>query len=480
MRIKKILIFLALLSALMPLLSGCFEDSFLDTIKEEVDFIAPFDVVVSTEDSKHTTYFPVPDTGSVDMSLSGDDAAYSDTPHAINLEVKNNVNANGDDIVEDHVTGLTWTRCTATGSSTMDTDDDCDGSETDSLNDPALLEWADAINMCKNLSYGGHKDWRLPRLSELLSIANYGYHPAIDPSVFPNNRGDFEVYYYTDKHYSFDDRTRYAKVVNPVTGAVSYTAVAPGDSGYTSARFLLEEGEYVFNEEFLEIFKEDDSGPYIREYIPTADYDQSNRYKFDDPGYTQDNNGSYYKLGTRYILLSIYKYDAQWGFGFYSNAAGTYTRIYINDNETHYNPSTGVMDGSSRYVRLYTPDFTGYWDGTDYNEVPYPNPPSYQNSGIRKHYSFDGSKFVENPSGAFVQKFDSPVGYWTSTIKVLFDSNADLAEYGWIVYFQSAGVYGVNIANYQLFYKGGQADHDVKQFVRCVRGGYGDYDNPDY
>jgi len=47
-------------------------------------------------------------------------------------------------------------------------------------------DWQGAINYCKNLKLGGYKDWRLPSVSELLTIVDYNtYNPAISP-VFKN------------------------------------------------------------------------------------------------------------------------------------------------------------------------------------------------------------------------------------------------------------------------------------------------------
>ena len=35
---------------------------------------------------------------------------------------------------------------------------------------PKTMEWDDAINYCKNLNEGGHKDWRLPNINELRTL----------------------------------------------------------------------------------------------------------------------------------------------------------------------------------------------------------------------------------------------------------------------------------------------------------------------
>ncbi len=523
MNLIKIIIFLALFTPFMTVLSGCYSDSFLDAIKEEVDFIAPFDVVVSTEESKRTTYFPIADTGSNVNIAAGDDASYLEIPGTMNYEVRDNVNANGDDIVLDHTTGLEWTKCSAISNNSMDTDDDCSGSETTKLSDPALLEWSKAAAICKNLTYAGHKDWRLPRLPELLTIVNYGLHPAIDQTIFKNNRGDFEVPHYTKNHYSTDDRDRYMTTNgDPVTDAIG-----PADPDYLTARYIRVDGEYVFNESFNDRYKPDDAGDYILTYIPYnsvvhyikvedpplsgsyiyIDYNSATHYNSGhsiDPGGAYilvsgnyihvlnhiSTNYEYVNISGEYILIKPkdrYNFDPTWGFGFNQSAAGSYLRVYIDDNEDQFQISgVDYVPAAGPYRRIYTPDiktvnwvWSGFWK--DYLPVTdkYPLPPPYQGS-VRERYKFNGTKFVrDDAAGTFIQEFDSPVGYWTYTSKVQFDNNYNTADYGWIVFFQSGGTFGVNIASYKLKIKEDLSFE--KQFVRCVRkDGSGDIDDADF
>ena len=67
------------------------------------------------------------------------------------------------DVVLDRRTGLMWSR----------------------QHIGARMSWADAKKAAEGCSLGGHSDWRLPTIRELLSIVDYERHdPAIDTNVF--------------------------------------------------------------------------------------------------------------------------------------------------------------------------------------------------------------------------------------------------------------------------------------------------------
>ena len=83
--------------------------------------------------------------------------------------------------------------------------------------------WVDAIDYCENtLILGGHSDWRLPNINELLSIVKYSqYDPAIDTFRFKyTNPPAVPIYKYwssaTDAVY-----TNKALVVDFVNGGLS-------------------------------------------------------------------------------------------------------------------------------------------------------------------------------------------------------------------------------------------------------------------
>ncbi len=174
----RIIFFLLIFTPAMISLSGCYDDAFLEAMNEEIDFIAPFDVVLSEGDSFRTTYFAISDTGRSEVVQAGDDASYIDIPKAANFTVQNNIDAN-DDVVTDNVTGLTWLKCTVTGRNTADTADDCAGTNT-------KLSWSYASETCSNLDYAGYDDWRLPTYSELFSILDFNHWPLVYSTYFPD------------------------------------------------------------------------------------------------------------------------------------------------------------------------------------------------------------------------------------------------------------------------------------------------------
>jgi hypothetical protein len=99
----------------------------------------------------------------------GQDANYSIIPQ--DYEVKA---MDIDEVVIDHVTGLTWQR----------------------EDDGVKRTWSEAVEYCENLTWAGHSDWRLPTKKELLGITSYGgFGPSIDTSFFPYGHGPEDRYW---------------------------------------------------------------------------------------------------------------------------------------------------------------------------------------------------------------------------------------------------------------------------------------------
>jgi len=85
----------------------------------------------------------------------GQDANYVINPP--NYEIKT---INGDEVVIDHITGLTWQR----------------------RDDGIKRTWYEVMDYRDNLAFAGYSDWRHPTWKELQSMANYG---SLDPAVNP-------------------------------------------------------------------------------------------------------------------------------------------------------------------------------------------------------------------------------------------------------------------------------------------------------
>jgi len=68
--------------------------------------------------------------------------------------------------LRDNITGLEWQR----------------------VDDGIERTWEEAWEYCADLSLGSHDDWRLPTITELISIVDYGATawPYIDQIAFPN------------------------------------------------------------------------------------------------------------------------------------------------------------------------------------------------------------------------------------------------------------------------------------------------------
>ena len=68
------------------------------------------------------------------------------------------VKSDGETVILDNLTGLTWTYDFKTGKN-----------------------WPQALKYCEELNYGGYTDWKLPNINELISLINYAlYNPASD------------------------------------------------------------------------------------------------------------------------------------------------------------------------------------------------------------------------------------------------------------------------------------------------------------
>jgi hypothetical protein len=70
---------------------------------------------------------------------------------------------------------------------------------------PEYMTYSKAEKACKDLSFAGYKDWRLPTVNELFSLVDRKkYSPAIDTEIFPDTKSNW---YWTSEVYvgSSDD-----------------------------------------------------------------------------------------------------------------------------------------------------------------------------------------------------------------------------------------------------------------------------------
>lgn len=88
---------------------------------------------------------------------------------------------NGNGTITDNSTGLQWQKCDVGLSGA-----DCAAGST------STLTWTQATTTCDSMVLGGHSDWKVPNMNELLSLVDFGTSsPAIDSAFFPNTALDY-------------------------------------------------------------------------------------------------------------------------------------------------------------------------------------------------------------------------------------------------------------------------------------------------
>jgi len=101
-------------------------------------------------------------TGCNDVHLAGDDGTYQ-AGWWLGQTLANNKTRfasrtiDGDDIVFDNATGLTWPAVFGSAGG----------------NNGVTDIWGLAVNYCDGLTFAGYSDWRLPNVRELCSLINY-------------------------------------------------------------------------------------------------------------------------------------------------------------------------------------------------------------------------------------------------------------------------------------------------------------------
>jgi len=122
----------------------------------------------------------LPKTGQITEYVAGDDGTHEagwwkGRLNSNNLTRWIQKTIGGDDIVLDRATGLMWA---------------ADGNALGCANS-IPQEWLPAILYATGLTFAGFDDWRLPNVSELQSIVNYGQNaPVIEQPPFSNTVSD--------------------------------------------------------------------------------------------------------------------------------------------------------------------------------------------------------------------------------------------------------------------------------------------------
>ena len=127
-----------------------------------------------------------PDTGQKGdyTGVFGEDNDYAYSGSALSFTVYNGVDWGGtatSSVTVDNRTGLMWI--------TNPVDAGLSGTYT----------WLNALAACEGVVYAGHSDWRLPNISELMSIVDYNMStsPQVNAAYFPNT----QLYYWTSTTY---------------------------------------------------------------------------------------------------------------------------------------------------------------------------------------------------------------------------------------------------------------------------------------
>lgn len=124
-----------------------------------------------------------------EIPFCGQDAQYQ---RPMKNRFTRNIAVEGEPIVADALTGLTWQGCTFGRRG-----EHCDEGTS------SKSDWSDAFDRCETLNWGGFQDWRLPSTYELESIFNrIDQDPSIDPEMFPDVAKHQE--YWTSSYFRYN------------------------------------------------------------------------------------------------------------------------------------------------------------------------------------------------------------------------------------------------------------------------------------
>jgi len=112
---------------------------------------------------------------------------------------------NGDGTITDLANKLLWTKCSLGGDGTLKNGTGF-GCEEPVLPDDAIL-WEVAIEACDDLVLAGRDDWKVPDVSQLMSLQYGTGEPSIDTTFFPNASSHW---YAASSTYNGDARLSWA------------------------------------------------------------------------------------------------------------------------------------------------------------------------------------------------------------------------------------------------------------------------------
>jgi len=148
-----------------------------------MSYSSPLPDTGQTKCCDDTQEIPCPGPGE---PFFGQDGNYSINPPSY-TKLDSNGNSLPDEapwpwaMVRDNITGLIWE---------VKTDDDSIHNKDDTY---SRYEAEDVfVAGLNSAQFGGHSDWRLPTVKELISIVNRGsFHPAINTAYFPNTKTEY-------------------------------------------------------------------------------------------------------------------------------------------------------------------------------------------------------------------------------------------------------------------------------------------------
>ena len=147
-------------------------DLVAENIKKD---IAIFGVTGTFEGVGGGTYnAAVPTTGQTRVFRAGDDGTHQKGEAWPSPRFTDR----GDGTVTDNLTGLIWVKAPHALSGNSGT-----------------MIWNNAIDLCNNLTFAGHTDWRLPNVRELRSLIDYGRHSPALPLGHPFTGIHLEEYW---------------------------------------------------------------------------------------------------------------------------------------------------------------------------------------------------------------------------------------------------------------------------------------------